>query len=206
MSEERTLVVVDDNAGFRQSTVCLLEACGYLVHEFGSAKRALQHLESARPGGPWCLLLDVRMPGMDGLDLHDELLRRRVRIPVVYMTGHADVPLAVEAMKKGAVTFLEKPFEFGTLEQALEVAFGAQKQLPPDEDHERLERFREDLASLTPRESEVMRAIVEGKANKVSALDLGISIKTVEVHRARLMKKLGVRSGPELVRLAMLCR
>ena len=203
---ERTLIVVDDNAEFRQSTVWLLEACGYTVHDFGSPRRALAHLESARCGTPWCLLLDVRMPGMDGLDLHDELHRLRVRIPVVYMTGHADVPLAVEAMKKGAVTFLEKPFEFDTLEKALEVAFGAQSQPPPGEDDERLDDFRSRLALLTPRETEVMRSIVEGKANKVSAIDLGISIKTVEVHRARLMKKLGVRSGPELVRLVMLCR
>ena len=202
----RRLVVVDDNDEFRQSTVWLLEARGYAVSDFGSPRRALDHLESAAPAAPWCLLLDVRMPDMDGLDLHDELHRRRIRIPVVYMTGHGDVPLAVEAMKKGAVTFLEKPFAFDALEQALGVAFGAQAQPLPEEDEARLEDFRERLALLTPRETEVMRAIVEGKANKVSAIDLGISIKTVEVHRARLMKKLGVRSGPELVRFAMLCR
>ena len=202
----RTMIVVDDNVDFRQSTAWLLESCGYAVHDFGSPRRAIQHLEAARNEQPWCLLLDVRMPEMDGLDLHDELHRLRIRIPVVYMTGHADVPLAVEAMKKGAVTFLEKPFEFDILEKALEVAFGAQRQPVPGGDEERLEEFRASLASLTPRETEVMRAIVDGKANKVSAFDLGISVKTVEVHRARLMKKLGVRSGPELVRMAMLCR
>ena len=202
----RTMIVVDDNDDFRQSTAWLLESCGYAVREFGSPRRALHHLESARDEMPWCLLLDVRMPEMDGLDLHDELLKLRIRIPVVYMTGHADVPLAVDAMQKGAVTFLEKPFEFESLEKALEVAFGAQRQPVSGGGDERLEEFRANLASLTPRETEVMRAIVDGKANKVSAIDLGISVKTVEVHRARLMKKLGVRSGPELVRMAMSCR
>ena len=202
----RRLVVVDDNAEFRQSIVWLLETCGYEVDDFGSPRLALEHLRAARHGTPWCLLLDVRMPDMDGLDLHDELRRCRVRIPVVYMTGHADVPLAVEAMSKGAVTFLEKPFEFDALERALENVFSAPSRPAPDEDVERIEDFRRRTALLTPREIEVLQAIVAGKANKVAAIELDISIKTVEVHRARLMKKLGTRSGPELVRLAMLCR
>ena len=148
---ERRMIVVDDNAEFRQSIVWLLETCGYAVDDFGAPRQALEHLRAARHEVPWCLLLDVRMPGMDGLDLHDELRRCRVRIPVVYMTGHADVPLAVEAMSKGAVTFLEKPFEFDALQKALDVAFNAQSQSPPDEDGERLEEFRRRLSTLTPR-------------------------------------------------------
>ena len=203
---ERRLVVVDDNTEFRESLVWLLETGGYEVEGFGLPRQALEHLRTARHETPWCLLLDVRMPDMDGLDLHDELRRLRVRIPVVYMTGHADVPLAVEAMSKGAVTFLEKPFEFDTLRKALDVAFNAQRQPPPGEDAERLEDFRRRLATLTPRETEVLRGVVAGKANKVTAIELDISVKTVEVHRARLARKLGTRSGPELIRLAMLCR
>jgi two-component system response regulator FixJ len=203
---DRHLVVVDDNTKFRQSLVWLLETSGYKVDNFGRPKQALKHLRSVRVDAPWCLLLDVRMPGMDGLDVHEELQRCRVRIPVVYMTGHGDVPLAVEAMSKGAVTFLEKPFEFNTLEKALHVAFNAQSQPVTGEEVDRAKDFNDRLASLTPRETEVMQSIVAGRANKVTAIDLDISVKTVEVHRARLMKKLGTRSGPELVRLAMLCR
>ncbi len=203
---ERHLIVIDDNEQFRESLVWLLEAGQYRVDDFGSPHQALAYLQTAGHQAPWCLLLDVRMPDMDGLELHDELHRLNVRIPVVYMTGHGEVPLAVEAMSKGAVTFLEKPFDFETLQKALDVAFNAQSQPAPDEDAERLEDFRRRQATLTPRETEVMQSIVAGKANKVSAIELDISIKTVEVHRARLMKKLGTRSGPELVRLVMLCR
>lgn len=206
MSNVRTLVLVDDNPDFRQSTTWLLEASGYEVFDFGMARKALHWFDQSLAHTPWCMLLDVRMPGMDGLDMHEELQRRKVRIPVIYLTGHATVPLAVEAMNKGAISFLEKPLQFKSLEKALGIAFNAQSQPIPSEDTDRTEEFRKRLSLLTPRETEVMHSIVEGKANKVSAIDLGISIKTVDVHRTRLMKKLGVRSGPELVRLAMSCQ
>jgi len=205
--DTRTVYIVDDNADFRESTAWMLEGFGYSVQEFGTPQSALRVLEKKQQEGLCCLLLDVRMPGMSGLELHDRLNQRKLRVPVVYMTGHGDVPLAVEAMKKGAITFLEKPLQFDALEAALTLAFNAANQSPAAAETDAAkEEFRAGLALLTPRETQVMQSIVSGKANKVSAIDLCISVKTVELHRARVMKKLKVRSGPELVRMVMSCQ
>ncbi len=203
----KTVYIVDDSADFRESTAWMLEASGYSVHDSGDPAAALDELQTIDDREDCCLLLDVRMPGMNGLEFHDCLNRNRSRVPVVYMSGHADVPLAVEAMKKGAVTFLEKPLQYDALESALTLAFAAARQsLPMRESAEQLQAYRDRIASLTPREREVMERVVDGKANKVTALELDISIRTVELHRGRIMKKLKVNSGPELVRAVMLCQ
>ena len=212
----RTILLVDDNAAFRESTAWLLEALGYPVRSFGSATALLDAMaDPARMPPLACVLLDVRMPGVDGLQLHDALIARGIDWPVVYMTGHGDVPLAVAAMRKGAYSFLEKPFRDAALEETLAQAFahaesrqhepsataaaavsvadtpatpGAGTPLPPA------------AARLTARERQVLELVVQGKLNKTIADILGISIKTVELHRANMMQKMGARSITDLMR------
>ena len=234
----RTIVIVDDNTEFRRSALWWLSSAGYEVVDYADPQGALDALGQCPPSGPACLLLDVRMPGMSGLDLHDRLLERGVHLPIVYMTGHGDVPLAVAAMQKGAVSFLEKPFAEAALEAALHLAFAAPAAtavtattattatttatpagasgkeaaagapaLPAaveatqaDDDPKALE-WRVRLARLTPRESELLRWVVEDKLNKTMADLMGISIKTVELHRKRVMSKLGAHSATQLMRM-----
>ena len=196
----RTVYIVDDNTEFLQSAVWWLEGAGYDVECFDDPHRALEVLAAPRPGA--CLLLDVRMPAMSGLEVHDALRRRGVRIPVVYMTGHGDVPLAVEAMRKGAVTFIEKPFADEALESALALAFEPAEAEPDAPGAAPAEaEFSTRMARLTAREREVIDWVVKGKLNKVIADLLGISIKTVELHRKNAMTKLQARSVLELSRL-----
>jgi len=207
----RTIVLVDDNEAFRQSTAWLLHGMDYRVREFPSAQALLAAL--APPDSwpdPVCVLLDVRMPGIDGLQLHDALLARGVRWPVVYMTGHGDVPIAVAAMRKGAFSFLEKPFHGAALEQTLAQAFTqaeAQERTPtatatPAGPANAEARMAAGTAAvrLTSRERQVLDLVVQGKLNKTIADILGISIKTVELHRANMMQKMGARSITELMR------
>lgn len=196
----RTVYIVDDNTEFLQSAVWWLEGAGYDVECFDDPHRALEVLAAPRPGA--CLLLDVRMPAMSGLEVHDTLRRRGVRIPVVYMTGHGDVPLAVEAMRKGAVTFIEKPFADEALESALALAFEPSEAEPDAPGAAPADaEFSTRMARLTAREREVIDWVVKGKLNKVIADLLGISIKTVELHRKNAMSKLQARSVLELSRL-----
>ena len=195
----RTVYIVDDNTEFLQSAVWWLEGAGFDVESFDDPRQALEALTTPRADA--CLLLDVRMPSMSGLEVHESLRQRGVGIPVVYMTGHGDVPLAVEAMRKGAVTFIEKPFADEALESALALAFESRPapvaQPPSPED----EAFAARLARLTAREREVIDWVIKGKLNKVIADLLGISIKTVELHRKNAMTKLQARSVIELTRL-----
>lgn len=211
---QRTIFIVDDNAEFRQSAEWWLQGAGYQVESFESPDRALDQLAGEEAPEQVCVLLDVRMPGMSGLDMHDALHARGIPSPVIYMTGHAAVPLAVEAMKKGAVTFLEKPLDDVALESALEAAFnpssrqGGGRPLTavdaetagPDPAQT---AYQECFARLTPREREVLQGIVDGKLNKVIAGNLDISIKTVEVHRSRVMSKLQAKSLPDLVKMVV---
>ena len=199
----QTVYVIDDNDIYRQSACWLLEGMGYEFLDFDNPQTGLKAVSESDDCA--CLLLDVRMPGLSGLEVHDKLLKHSVSTPVIYMTGHGHVSLAVEAMRKGAVTFLEKPLEPEILRTALHQAF--------EYNHENRERinqdsdignFKENLNNLTPREREVMDLIVDGNANKVIAFDLGISQKTVELHRARVMKKLAVKKPQELVKFVML--
>ncbi len=195
---EPTVFVVDDDAGVRDSLAALLEAAGRRVETFASAQTFLETFDPARKG---CLLLDVRMPGMSGLELQAKLADESFALPVIIMTGHGDVAMAVKAMKCGAVDFLEKPFKEEGLLTAIGLALERGRQVW---EHEALAAKRSDqFALLTAREREVFSRLVEGKANKVIADELGISPRTVEIHRARVMDKLGVRTLPDLVRVAL---
>ncbi len=199
----QSICIIDDNDTFRQSMGWLLSGMGHSVTEFSDPAVGLNAIKDGLDCE--CLLIDVRMPEMSGLDVHDKLIEAGAQIPVVYMTGHGDVALAVEAMNKGAVTFLEKPLDTSALTKALDkVAEVQRKRVKSSISIDKMSQFQEDLKKLTPREAEVMYAIVEGKANKVTAYDLGISQKTVELHRSRVMRKLPVRSSQELVKMVIL--
>jgi len=213
----RTIFIVDDNADFRSSAHWWLAGAGYEVVDYADPAEALAGLRSARPAGPACVLLDVRMPGMSGLDLHDRLREQGLPWPVVYMTGHGDVPLAVQAMQRGAVSFLEKPFADQALEEALDRAFHASAvpaaavvpvQAPepaaaPVADDPARQAWQQRLARLTPRERELLGWVVEGTLNKVIADRMGISIKTVELHRKRVMDKLQATSVTHLITMVV---
>ncbi|APR05937.1 response regulator transcription factor [Thauera chlorobenzoica] len=191
--------IVDDDEALRDSLAWMLEANGYRVAVHESAESFLQ---ASEPGMTGCLVLDVRMPGMSGLELFEELGRRRCSLPVVFITGHGDVPMAVSALKKGAVDFIEKPFGerdmLRLIEQCLRLEReNRDKRLQEADTARRLEH-------LTQREREVLDLIIVGKLNKQIADVLGISIKTVEVHRARVMEKMGAHSLAELVQHVVL--
>ena len=209
----RTVYIVDDNHEFRESTRFWLSGFGFDVRTWGEPREAIAALASRDKGEEACLMLDVRMPELSGLDVHDKLLECGAQIPVIYMSGHADVPLAVQAMQKGAVTLLEKPFDDEALEAALETAFASaavavpplalravesSAEAVPDEAHT---RFVAREAKLTPREREVLGHVVQGTYNKVIADRIGLSIKTVELYRARGMAKMQARSVAELTRM-----
>jgi len=209
MSAQKKLVfVVDDNEEFRESTAWMLEGAGYDTDCFGDASEALDSFSGVSQDTPCCVLLDVRMPGMSGLDVHDAMNEKSIDLPVVYMTGHGDVPLAVEAMKKGAITFLEKPLQDETLTIALDTAFSedVQQSRGKSLDPKEVAKFKEGLASLTKREKEIVDLVYEGLTNMNIGHDLGISIKTVELHRSKAVKKLGVRTIPALIKLMAVCR
>lgn len=201
----RRIYIVDDNAEFRRSAQWWLASAGYEVVDYGDPADALGALQAHPPAQPACLLLDVRMPGMSGLDLHDRLLQAGVHVPIVYMTGHGDVPLAVQAMQRGAVSFLEKPFAEDALEAALQRAFStpaAEPEAEPDTSSEAAE-WQRRLARLTPRERELLGWVIEDKLNKTIADLMGISIKTVELHRKRVMEKLGASSATHLIKMVV---
>jgi FixJ family two-component response regulator len=189
--------VVDDDEAVRDSLQFLLEPT-YRVAAFDSAEAFLARYD---PQAIACLILDVRMPGMSGLQLQEELLGRGSHLPVVFVTGHGDVPMAVATMKKGAADFIEKPFEQQALKALVERMLDRAR-----EDAARIERERINsslLARLTPREQQVLERIVAGRLNKQIADDLGISIKTVEAHRANIMDKLNAGTVADLMRVAL---
>jgi RNA polymerase sigma factor (sigma-70 family) len=201
MSRETTVFVVDDDQAMRASLKWLIESVGMQVETFESAQA---FLDAYYPGRAGCLLLDVRMPGMGGLELQAYLSRREIRLPVIIITGHGDVAMAVKAMKVGAVDFIEKPFDDEELLNSIRNA------LQHDEKQRTLRAQRADIAArmaeLTPREHEVMAMVTDGKSNREIASTLGVSAKTVEVHRARVMDKMRADSLAELVRMALLAR
>jgi RNA polymerase sigma factor (sigma-70 family) len=193
-----TVYIVDDDEAVRDSLRWLLEANNYRVKAFPSGESFLAEYDEKRPG---VLIVDVRMPGMSGLELQEQLLARHSTMPIVFITGHGDVPMAVSTIKKGAIDFLEKPFDETDLreivgrmfEQANERLAQAQAQ----REHEAM------LARLTAREQQVLERIVAGRLNKQIADDLGISIKTVEAHRANIMEKLQVTTVADLMKVAL---
>jgi two-component system, LuxR family, response regulator FixJ len=190
--------IVDDDAAVRNSLRLLVKSVGLSAAVFASAQELLASYDPHQPG---CLVLDVRMPGMSGLELQQQLNLRGAVIPVIFISGHGDIPMAVEAMQNGAFDFLQKPFRDQDLIDRI------QRALEKDRENratlgERT-RIRERLDTLTPREREVLDLVTSGKANKVMAAELGLSQRTVEIHRARVMEKMGASSVAQLVRMVL---
>ena len=190
--------VVDDDEAIRTLWRWLMESNGIGVRTFATAPEFIEHYDPRTPG---CLVLDLQLPGMSGLELQEYLLRQRIDIPIVIVTGHADVPTAVTALKSGAVDLIEKPFSYRDVVSVIRKAFA--RDAENRERRSRDERVRVRIASLTERERAVLQRVMEGKPNKVIAGELEISIKTVEVHRSKLMEKMAVGSVAELVQTTL---
>jgi FixJ family two-component response regulator len=198
MNASRPLVyVVDDDESVRTSLARLLESNGLQCEAFPSAD---EFLSCTHGSGPACLVLDLCLPGLDGLALQEEMRARKLAIPIVFITGHGDIPTSVRAMKAGAVDFLSKPFGENSLLDAVNVAIARDRQ--ESERRRDAAEIEARIGALTPRESEVMRLVIQGKLNKQIADELGTSIKTVKVHRGRVMRKMQATSVAELVRFA----
>ena len=196
--EAATVFVVDDDPAIRFAMQALMESID-LKHEiFASGDEFLERVEDHRAG---CLVLDIRMPGLGGLELQEELIRRGSALPIIFITGHGDVPMAVDAMQKGAVDFIQKPFrDQDLLDRVREALITDEQQRKKQQEHAEV---AERLARLTNREREVFDLVVTGKPNKVIAYELGVSQRTVEIHRARVMEKMQARSLADLVKMHM---
>lgn len=198
MSEPSTVFIVDDDEAVRDSLSWLMQSVGLGTETFHSADAFLQGYSDDRPG---CLILDIRMPGMSGLELQNLLKERDFRLPLIIISGHADVPMAVRGLKAGAFDFIEKPFNDQLLLDIVQRAIEHDRQ--QRESHAELDEWRARMDSLTPREREVLDLVVAGAANKVISSELGVSLKTVEAHRARVMDKLKADSLSQLVRMTL---
>ena len=196
VSEGALVYVVDDDEAIRDSLRLLLRSVGLKSEVFANATDFLSTFDPAQHA---CLLADIRMPGMSGLELQEELNRRHIEIPTIFITGHGDVPMAVNAIKAGAVDFIQKPFRDQDLIDRIHEAL--QLDSERNQMRQRELSIRSRIETLTPREQEVMRKVVDGCANKVIALDLGVSQRTIELHRARVMHKMGVKSLADLVKV-----
>jgi two-component system response regulator FixJ len=196
--EAATVFVVDDDPAIRFAMQALMESI-HLKHEiFASGDEFLEKVDDHRAG---CLVLDIRMPGLGGLELQEELIRRGGSLPIIFITGHGDVPMAVDAMQKGAVDFIQKPFrDQDLLDRVREALITDEEQRKKQQEHEAV---AERLSRLTNREREVFDLVVTGKPNKVIAYELGVSQRTVEIHRARVMEKMQARSLADLVKMHM---
>jgi FixJ family two-component response regulator len=196
-SNKKNVAVVDDNASVRKSLARLLEAEGLHAKTYASAE---EFLEAGRPESPACLILDVRMPDKSGLELQDMITGTEHSLPIIFITGHGDVPMTVRAMKQGALDFLPKPFDdvdlLGAVHRALEIDTETQEQLQVEAE------AQGQLNKLTPRERQVFALVVRGLLNKQIARELGTSEKTIKVHRGQVMRKMEARSLPDLVRMA----
>ena len=195
---QQTIYVVDDDEAMRDSMTWLLEGEGYRVACFDTAAAFLGTWRSSLRG---CIVLDVRMPEMSGLELQEKLDGVGSRLPIIFVTGHGDVPMAVSALQRGACDFIEKPFHNEELLSRIERALELDRQIAARQQHDHAIASR--LDQLTQREREIMQRVVAGKLNKQIADELDISMKTVEAHRARVMEKMGVRSLAELVKIVM---
>lgn len=201
MADEPKVFVVDDDAAMRESLQWLIQSVGVAVETFATAEEFLDAYDPNRPG---CLVLDVRMPGMGGLNLQQELNKREIGLPILIVTGYAEVPMAVRALKAGAFDFIEKPFSDQLLLERVRQAITIDRETR----HARAVRAEAAVrvARLTPREREVMELVIVGYPNKIIADRLGLSPKTVEVHRSQVMRRLEVDSLAELVRLVILAQ
>ena len=194
-----TVFLVDDDDAVRDAVSMLLDSAGLQVRCFDSAQRFLDEYDAT----PGCLVLDVSMPGMTGLELQEELNKSGIRIPIIFITGHGDVPMSVRAIKQGAVDFVEKPADDDELLEKIRKAIKLDREIR-GEDAQRSEvvdRFNR----LTPREQQVMAEVAAGNSNKEIAINLDISHRTIEIHRARVMEKMGADSLPDLIRMALVC-
>lgn len=199
MKERAPIVfIVDDDDAVRNSLRLLLKSVGLAATALATAQEFLTKYDPQQPG---CLILDVRMPGMSGLELQQQLNVRGATIPVIFITGHGDIPMAVDAMQQGAFDFLQKPFRDQDLIDRIQRALAKDKTTRAE--LEERSRLRERLESLTPREREVLALVTSGKPNKIMAADLGVSQRTVEIHRARVMEKMHAGSLAQLVRMVM---
>ena len=192
-----TIVVVDDDPGIRESLGSLLRSVGLQVKLLASVP---EFLKSGRPEGPTCLVLDVRLPGRSGLDFQRELSTANIHIPIIFITGHGDIPMSVQAMKGGAIEFLTKPFRDQALLDAIQQGLARDRVWLNEEKN--LAGLRARFETLTPREREVMTHVVTGRLNKQIAADIGISEITVKVHRGQVMRKMRASSLPDLARMA----
>jgi FixJ family two-component response regulator len=197
MTPEPTVFVVDDDQAVRRFLCGLIASVDLRVEAYASAR---EFLDAYEPGRPGCLLLDIRMPGMSGLELQKELAERAIGLPVIILTGHGDVQLAVHAMKAGAVDFIEKPFNNELLLDRVQSAVA--ESVEADSTRVRRDQIMGRVALLTPRERQVLDMVVAGKTNKGVARRLDISDKTVEIHRARVMEKMQAKSLADLVKMA----
>ena len=197
-NDTATVMVVDDDSGVRNAMRVLLRSVGLNCILYASAK---EFLEAYQPSQTGCLVLDIRMPGMSGLELQEELNKRGAVIPVIFMSGHGDIPMAVEAMQLGAFDFLQKPFRDQDLLDRIQRAIAKHLELRKSlSEHDRI---RGRLDELTPREREVLDYLTQGKQNKAIAQELDVSPRTIEIHRARVMEKMGAQSVAELVRMML---
>ena len=197
MTARSVVYVLDDEPEMLKALTRLLRAQGFRVRGFSGAREFLAH---ERQGGPACLVLDVAMPEIDGLQIQEQLRQSGAELPIVFLTGHGDIPMSVRAVKAGAEDFLTKPVNAADLQRAVHRAL--RRASDRQAERKALATLQERLAGLTPREREVLGHVVAGKLNKQIAADLGTGEQTVKVHRGRLMRKLGVRSVAELVRVA----
>ena len=194
---DATVFVVDDDTSVRTALKRLIQSVGFKVETFDSAQAFLKH---GTHDGPACLVLDVRMPGMSGIELQQQLTKAGLGMPIIFITGHGNIPMSVQAMKAGAVDFIEKPFEDQKLIDAINLAIKKNNKFRTE--HAEIKDLQRRVDSLTPREHEVFILVVSGMLNKQIAFDLGMSEKTVKVHRARVMDKMKAKSLADLVRMA----
>jgi FixJ family two-component response regulator len=197
MDEKPVVYVIDDDPSVLRSVERLLRSAGFGLETFESA---LEFLDFQHPDAPGCLILDVKMPGVSGLELQEHMADRGISFPVIFITGHGTVPMSVRAMKAGAVDFLLKPFDAAELLDAVSKALEKDRQAKQAE--RELKQLRERLKTLTPREQQVLALVVSGRLNKQIAFDLGTTEKTIKVHRARIFEKMGAGSLADLVRFA----
>ncbi len=191
--------VVDDDEAFRDSVAWLLQTNGYQARLFADAESLLKDIKPGSGGPPRCVVLDVRMPGMSGPEAQESLVSRGIQVPIIFVTAHADVPIAVTAIKRGAFDFIEKPFAESDLLKRIEEALSFATEAAAQQTQ--VASIKQRLESLSDREKQVLEAVVNGKMNKTIAYDLDISIKTVEAHRARVMEKMEANSLAHLIRM-----